>query len=52
MRKIFIPLAAVMVIMMISCEKEEITPSSPDIKENLRECRTCEGSWDITVITP
>jgi len=41
-------LIAAMVFIMASCEKDEITPSKPDAKEKLKQCRTCEGSWDRT----
>jgi hypothetical protein len=48
MRKISMTLVAVIVILMTSCEKEEITPSKLDSKDKLIECRKCEGSWDRT----
>ena len=47
MKRISIALAAVLFLAMASCQKEEITPSKPDLKEKLKQCRTCEGHWDL-----
>ena len=47
MRKLTLTLVSFMLIMMTSCEKDEITPSQPTAKEQLKGCRTCEGSWDL-----
>ena len=48
MKRISIVLVTMMIIVVTACEKDEITPSKPDLKEKLRECRTCEGHWDKT----
>ena len=48
MSKLFLTLFAFMALIFASCEKEEITPSKPGVKEKLNQCRTCEGSWDRT----
>ncbi|WP_411274028.1 hypothetical protein [Daejeonella sp.] len=39
MKKLTMSLIAAMIIVMTSCEKQEITPDKPVIKENLKECR-------------
>ncbi len=48
MKRISMTFVTVMVIIMTSCEKEDIKPSKPDHKDNLKECLRCGGSWDIT----
>ncbi|MES2872422.1 MAG: hypothetical protein V4708_01785 [Bacteroidota bacterium] len=48
MSKLILTLFAFMALIFASCEKNEITPLKPDLKEKLRECRTCEGQWDLT----
>ncbi len=52
MKRISMSLIAAMIVMITSCEKQEINPDRPVIKENLKECRTCEGHWDIDGTTP
>lgn len=51
MKTLTMTLVAVMCIAMTSCQKEEITPSQPNAKEHLKECKNCEGSWDVTTDT-
>ncbi|WP_170878429.1 hypothetical protein [Daejeonella lutea] len=52
MKRIFIALAAVLFIAMTSCQKEEITPTQPDLKANPIECRKCTETWDIIEPAP
>ena len=51
MSKSILTLFAFMALIFASCEKDEITPSKPDPKENLRECKMCEGHWDLADTT-
>jgi hypothetical protein len=46
MKRISIVLVTMMIFVVTSCEKDELTPPKPNAKEQLKGCRTCEGSWD------
>ncbi len=48
MKTIILTLFAVMFISLTSCEKETIEPSKPGSKDQLKDCKDCGGSWDIT----
>ncbi|MGB4400097.1 MAG: hypothetical protein WBJ10_12070 [Daejeonella sp.] len=52
MKKLATSLIAVTIFVMSSCEKQEVLPDKPQIKEKLKECRNCEGSWDLTKTNP
>lgn len=45
MKNIYLLLFALLAILSSGCEKEEIKPPNPNPKENLRECRKCDGTW-------
>ncbi len=52
MKKCLIVFVATGLILTISCKKEEIKPLDLKVKEQLRECRSCSGSWDLTDTIP
>ncbi len=46
MKKITV-LAALVVITITACRKEEIKPTILNPKSKVLNCRTCEGQWDL-----
>lgn len=52
MKKLSLYLLASMILFATACEKSELSPSKPNLKENLYDCRKCEGNWDLTDSIP
>jgi hypothetical protein len=51
--KKFLLIAMVMFfISLISCEKDEMPKMISVPKENLKECRGCSGTWDLSDTKP
>jgi hypothetical protein len=48
MKRIASALVLAVVILTTSCEKDNTKPSSPEVKDKLKECKDCGGGWDIT----
>jgi hypothetical protein len=48
MKRIASALVLLVLFLISSCEKDNFSPSSPEGKDKLKECKDCGGSWDIT----
>ena len=40
-------LAAMIIIVITACQKDEINLQEPNFKDKIINCRTCEGQWDL-----
>lgn len=44
---------ATMILMLFSsCTKDDLPSPNKSVKEKLKECRGCSGSWDLTDTIP
>jgi len=48
MKKSAICFSAIFIVLTAACEKQEINPSNPTLKNEKKECKRCQGTWDIT----
>ncbi|MDP3467549.1 MAG: hypothetical protein Q8S11_04410 [Daejeonella sp.] len=45
-------IAIVIIILFSSCTKDDLPCPDKRVKEKLKECRGCSGSWDLTDTVP
>lgn len=45
-------IAIVIIILFSSCTKDDLPTPAKSVKEKLKECRGCSGSWDLTDSVP
>ncbi len=51
MKKYFVISLIVCNLVLQSCQKDEVLRAKPTVKQELIDCRTCEGHWDFTTDT-
>lgn len=52
MKKFILTLTGLIILLATSCEKDDITPSKSQLKQQIIDCRRCTGQWDLTDTVP
>lgn len=52
MRRFFLTMMAFLTISLISCEKDDSPVLKNLPKEELKQCRGCDGTWDLLDTIP
>ncbi len=45
-------IATMILVLFSSCAKDDLPSPDKRVKEKLKECRGCSGSWDLTDTVP
>lgn len=45
-------LLTIIIALFISCTKDDLPTPDQSVKEKLKDCRGCSGSWDLTDTVP
>ena len=46
MKKFILTLTGLIILLATSCQKDDITPSKPQLRQQIIECRSFTGQWD------